>query len=206
MELYEALGSISQIRAQMARTETFRDFRSLTVGFSGISGIAAATVQWQYIPRPMEQVWNYVDLWSAVAVVNLLIVGAQLTYLWSACGSLLQRRLITDAIQAIAPCQAAGGFVTIIVAMRAREIAWILPGVWAILFSLGVFSCCRLLPRATVCVGLYYMATGGVCLIFGPGPHALSPWLMVGTFGCGQILAAAILYCTLERSHGHEEA
>ena len=45
MELTDALGSISEIRAQLARTETFRGFRSLTVGCSGLLGVGAALHQ-----------------------------------------------------------------------------------------------------------------------------------------------------------------
>jgi hypothetical protein len=43
------------------------------------------------------------------------------------------------------------------------------------------------------------MAAGTVCLGIGNGSQALSPWLMIGSFGVGQLLAAAILFCTLER-------
>jgi hypothetical protein len=72
--------------------------------------------------------------------------------------------------------------------------------------SLGIFACCRLLPRATSWVGVHYMASGAICLAIGNGPHALSPWMMAATFGVGQILAAAVLYYCLERRHDQEEA
>ncbi len=71
-----------------------------------------------------------------------------------------------------------------------------LPGLWSIVFGLGVFASYRLLPSATFWVATYYMIAGGVCLIIGQGPRALSPWLMVITFGVGQSIAAAILYWT----------
>jgi len=45
MELREALGQISEIRAQMSRTQSFGGFRSLTVGFSGVLGLVAAVFQ-----------------------------------------------------------------------------------------------------------------------------------------------------------------
>ena len=45
MELREALQQISDIRQQMARSEVFRGYRSLTVGSSGVLGLLAAAVQ-----------------------------------------------------------------------------------------------------------------------------------------------------------------
>lgn len=205
MELDEALGRISQIRAQLVRTETFRGFRSLTVGFSGLLGIAAVVVQVHRIPQPAEQVWDYVDLWVGVALISLLVVGAELAYRWSVTDSALKRRLTVLAIQQFVPSLVAGATLTGIVAVFAPESAWMLPGLWAMLFSLGIFACCRLLPRATFWVGVHYMASGTICLAIGNGPQTLSPWMMLGTFGVGQLLAAGILYYTLERRDEQRE-
>jgi hypothetical protein len=201
MELNEALGRISEIRAHIARTETFRDFRSLTVGFSGALGLAAAAIQVERVPQPTEHVWGYVELWVGIALFNLVVVGAELGYRWAVTSSPLKRRLATLAAGQFAPCLVAGGAVTAVIASVAQESAWMLPGLWAILFSLGVFASCRLLPAATFWVGAYYLAAGTICLGFGNGRHALSPWMMAGTFGVGQLLGAVILFWTLERRH-----
>ena len=45
MELREALCQITEIRRQMARSEVFRGYRSLTVGSSGLLALLAAGVQ-----------------------------------------------------------------------------------------------------------------------------------------------------------------
>ncbi len=108
MELHEALGQISEIRAQMARTQTFGGFRSLTVASSGFLGILAAIYQANRIPRPMEQIEDYVALWSAVAALSLLAVGVELVYSYSAAMSTLRRRLTTHAIRQFVPCLVAG--------------------------------------------------------------------------------------------------
>ena len=44
MELREALSQISEIRQQMARSEVFRGYRSITVGFSGVLGASGRSV------------------------------------------------------------------------------------------------------------------------------------------------------------------
>jgi len=82
----------------------------------------------------------------------------------------------------------------------ANQILWILPGLWAMLFSMGIFASYRLLPKATFWVALFYMIAGTILLTL--GEDALSPWAMGLPFGAGQLFAAAILYWTLERSDG----
>ena len=77
-----------------------------------------------------------------------------------------------------------------------------LPGVWSVLFSLGVFASLPMLPRAAFSIGLHYLLAGLLCLRFAHGEAALAPWTMTLTFGVGQLLSAVILYCTLERSDG----
>ena len=206
MELNEALGRISEIRSRIAEMETFRGYRSLTVGFSALLGVVAACLQARWIPDPGLQVWDYVDLWVGVAVISVLAVGGELTYRWSISRSPLKRRLTVLAVQQFAPCLVAGAAVTVVVPTYAPEVTWMLPGLWAILFSLGIFASCRLLPQPTTWVGIHYLLSGSICLAIGNGPLALSPWLMIGTFGVGQLLSAGILYFTLERRHGRLEA
>jgi len=68
-----------------------------------------------------------------------------------------------------------------------------LPGLWQLIFSLGVFSSCRFLPRPMFGVGVWYLAAGLVCLVIENGERALSPWAMGIPFGVGQCLVAAVL-------------
>ena len=62
------------------------------------------------------------------------------------------------------PCLVAGALLTFAIARTAPESAWILPGIWQVLYSLGIFASYRLLPRATFGVALFYLLTGLVCL------------------------------------------
>ncbi len=201
MELNEAIGRISEIHKRLVRTETFRGFHSLTVGFTGLLGIVAAFVQGNCIERPIEHIGDYLTLWVGAALVNLVVIGAELAYRWMSTDSPLKQRLTVQAIQQFSPCLAAGGLFTGIIVTCAPEAVWILPGLWAVFFSLGVFACCRLLPSSVAWVGAYYMLAGAICLIAGRGEYVLSPWLMAGTFGIGQWLAAGILSYSLERDH-----
>jgi hypothetical protein len=68
-----------------------------------------------------------------------------------------------------------------------------LPGIWQIVFSLGVFSSCRFLPRRMVIAGAWYLTTGLICIGCG-NARALSPWAMGIPYGAGQLLVAGILF------------
>jgi hypothetical protein len=50
------------------------------------------------------------------------------------------------AIEQFIPCVVAGGLLTIVLERSAPEVLWILPGLWQILYSLGLLASCRLLP------------------------------------------------------------
>jgi ABC-type cobalamin transport system permease subunit len=80
---------------------------------------------------------------------------------------------------------------------------WMLPGVWQVIFSLGVFSSCRFLPRPIIAAGLWYLLTGLVCIALADN-RALSPWAMGIPYGAGQLLVAAILF--FNSREGEDEA
>ena len=201
MQLHEALTQISEIRSQIARSETFRGYRSVTVGFSGVVGIAAGILQAVHIPQPEQQVSSYLMLWVSAAALCVLVVGWELAFRCYHAVSPRTTRLTLLAVEQFLPCIVAGALLTVVLVSTAKENLWMLPGLWAILFSLGVFASCRLLPKPTFWVGVFYLLAGGLILAVGKGEHALSPWLLGGTFGIGQLITAAILYWTLERFH-----
>jgi hypothetical protein len=199
MELHEALNQISHIREHLARGEVFRGYRSSTVAFSGLLAIAGAAVQPLFVPRPLEQLASYLLLWVGIALVCVSVEGLKLCMRYRAQENSWGRQLTMQAIETFLPCLTAGAILTCVIVQQASEIAWMLPGLWALLFSLGVFASIRLLPRPLIWVGLYYMLCAVVYLLGGGPAAGLSPWSMGITFGGGQLLTAAILYLTLER-------
>jgi hypothetical protein len=86
----------------------------------------------------------------------------------------------------------AGVLVTFVLVDRAPGIAWMLPSLWLVTFSLGVFASCRFLPRPILLAGVWYLAMGLVTLSLGD-TRALAPWTMGLAYGAGQLLVAAIL-------------
>jgi hypothetical protein len=201
MELREALDQIDEIRQQMARTELFRGYRSLTVGFSGALALAAAAVQPSLI-GPENQLRDFLVLWLLVASASLLTAGVQLWRRVRLANSRLARQATLLAAEQFLPSIFVGAVVTLCVYRYAADAAWMLPGLWSLIYSLGIFASYRLLPRQVAWVGFYYVVAGAVCLIWGQGAGAFAPWLMALSFGGGQVLGAAVLYWTLEREDG----
>ena len=107
--------------------------------------------------------------------------------------SSLAPEMIWTAVEQLVPAAVAGILITLVLLREAPETLWMLPGLWQVLFALGVFACVRLLPRATFTIAVWYLFAGLAGLVVGKGTHALSPWLMALPFGIGQLAAAGVL-------------
>jgi hypothetical protein len=202
MELDEALIQIADIRRHLARAEVYRGYRSTAVGASGVLALLAAAVQPRLVPAPAEDLPRYLALWVGVAAVGLGVAGVEMARRAWRAGPGLARQHTLLAAELFLPCVAVGALLTLCIARGASQAAWMLPGLWALVYSLGVFASGRILPRPVAWVGAYYVAAGCACLVWGQGPRAFAAWQMAATFGVGQLLAAAILYWTLERYDG----
>src|SRR5438034_1111594 len=75
MDLHEALTQISEIRQQVARTETFRGYRAAPVAFSGFVACVAAGLQYSLIPDPAANLPAYLGLWIAAALLSMIATG-----------------------------------------------------------------------------------------------------------------------------------
>ena len=202
MELREALDSIATIRRRMAETEVFRGYRALPVAFSAVLALAAGFLQPTVLPRPDQDVPGYVALWSAVAVLSIAAAGLAMAVRDRVAGTSLTRPVTWLAVGQFVPSLVGAAAVTAVLVRVAPEAAWVLPGLWQVFFSQGVFASCRLLPRPAFAVGAFYLVAGIGTLALARGPDALSPWAMAIPFGVGQLGAAAVLYWTLERTDG----
>jgi hypothetical protein len=204
MELRDALLKIDAIADQVSRADTFRGYRSASTTATAAVAFAAATTQAYFLASPAEDVSAYVLLWVGAAALSLAIVATELALHCLRFPGQFARRQTRQAVEQFLPCVAAGGLITWGVVVHAPASAALLPGLWATVFGLGVFSAARQLPRQVVLIGVYYLAAGMACFALAKGGLAFSPWAMAGTFGVGQLFAGGMLYWTLERQHGEE--
>jgi len=202
MELREALDSIAVIRRRMAESEVFRGYRALPVAFSAVLALLAGFLQPTIVPRPQQDVGGYVSLWSVVAFLSIGAAALAMMIRDRVAGTSATRPVTWLAIGQFVPCLAGAAAVTVVIVRSAPESAWLLPGLWQVFFSQGVFASCRLLPRPAFAVGAFYLVAGVLTLLIARGDYALSPFAMAIPFGMGQLFAAAVLYWTLERTDG----
>ena len=106
-------------------------------------------------------------------------------------GGLADEMLYAAAEQYI-PVGVAGTLTTVVLYRYAPQALPLLPGLWQIMFSLGVFASCRSLPRGMFAIGVWYLAAGlAVLALSSVAPF--SPLAMAVPFGVGQLLMAFVL-------------
>jgi hypothetical protein len=192
-DLNEALTEITAIRRQIVRTAEFRGYGPITVAMTGLVAIAAAEVQARLFPVAAHDVVTYLTLWISTAAIAISLIGFEMVVRSRTIHSSLAQEMILHAVEQLVPSGIAGVLVTAVLIKVAPEAVWMLPGLWQILFSLGVFASVRFLPRTVFAIALWYLFAGLVCLSLAATGRTLSPWMMGLPFGIGQLLAAAIL-------------
>jgi hypothetical protein len=191
-DLNKALGDISSIRRQMARSTEFRGYGPATLASTGLIAILSAVTQQIWLPDPARHVFVYLGIWFTTAALSAGIIGTQMVTRAQRVHSGMADEMIRMAVEQFLPSMGAGVLVTFVLVDRAPGIAWMLPSLWLVTFSLGVFASCRFLPRLILLAGVWYLAMGLVTLSLGD-TRALAPWTMGLAYGAGQLLVAAIL-------------
>ena len=191
-DLHSALGDISSIRKQMARSTQFRGYGPATLAGTGVVALLAAAAQAFWLPAPANHLRAYLSLWIGTAVLSSAVAGVQIYTRTQRLHSGLSDEMIRTAVEQFMPAVGAGMLITGVLVYFAPSVLWMLPGIWQVIYSLGVFSSCRFLPRPMIAAGVWYLLTGLVCLALGDF-RALAPWTMGVAFGFGQLLVAGIL-------------
>ena len=195
-DLNKALGDIDSIRRQMARSTEFRGYGPATLAATGLIALAAGCAQARWLPNPELHIPVYLAIWISTAVISALLIATQMYARTRRIHSGMADAMIRMAAEQFLPAAGAGALLTVVLFVYVPSALWMLPGLWQITFSLGVFSSCRFLPRPMVVAGAWYLLTGLFCIGLGDG-RALTPWAMGIPYGAGQMLVAAILLSAL---------
>jgi hypothetical protein len=193
-DLQQALSEIHTIRNQVARGTEFRGYGPASIAVSGLLAFLVAALQAEWMAktaRPDLVVW--LGAWAATAAVSVLLTGTETFARARRVHVGLAREMVQSAMAQFLPALVAGFLLTVVMMRVAVQECWMLPGLWELIFSLGVFASCRFLPRQMFAVGVWYLAAGLFCLAAGSATQTLSPWSMGVPFGVGQLLVAAVL-------------
>ena len=200
----EALAKIEEIHHHLAKSGIYRGYRSFVVAFSGIIGILAAILQPLVVQGTDSFV--FVGYWGAVAGINLILCTVMILYRFLFRETRFeQQKTLTVLIQFI-PMILAGCLVTPFLAFNGAATIPLLPGVWALLFGMGILNVRPYLTNHTLIPALFYFAGAGLLFYL---RYYDAHWLTAGmgaVFGTGQLLSALVLYLGSERSEDGKKA
>ena len=193
-DLQEALSEIQSIRSQVARGTEFRGYGPASIAVSGILALLVAAAQAKWMTRHAGIDLNtWLSVWAGTAAVSVLLTGLETFVRARRVHVGFAREMVQSAIEQFLPAVTVGFLLTVVMVRFAPQECWMLPGLWQLIFCLGVFASCRFLPRQMFAVGVWYLAAGLACLALGSVARTLSPWTMGIPFGVGQLLVAGVL-------------
>ncbi len=194
-DLHVALGDIGSIRRQLAQSTQFRGYGPATLAATGVVALLAAGLQAWLLPASTIRMHPaaYLAVWLPTAALCALITGVQMYRRTRRMHSGLSNEMLRMAVEQFLPAVGTGLLLTLVLLRFAPAILWLLPGLWQLFYSLGVFSSCRFLPRPLLAAALWYLVSGLACLSLGDA-RARAPWTMGLAFGAGQAIMAGILY------------
>jgi hypothetical protein len=192
--LHRALADIGSIRRQLAAGTMFRGFGPAVVAATGVLALATAGVQSIWLDNPERPSVAFFAGWVVTAIVSAALIGAEMVARTRRHHAGLADAMIVNAIEQFLPAGAAGAAIAVVLRRFAPETLWMLPGLWQILVSLGLFAAVRSLPRTVALAAGWYFVAGVGVLMLSSQAQALSPWVMGIPFAVGQLLLAAILH------------
>ena len=193
-DLDKALADIFAIRSQIAAGTAFRGYGPAAVAATGGLALATAIVQFLWLDDPSAHPLTFFAGWSVAALVSGGLIWTEMQARSRRHHSGLADVMIHHAVEQFLPAGVAGVLLAVMLLKFAPEALWMLPGLWQVLVSLGVFASVRSLPRTVAFAGAWYFVAGFGCLLLASQSHTLSPWTMGLPFVIGQLLMAAILH------------
>lgn len=191
MHVRDALDRLDQIHEQLARSEVYRGFRVPAVAGIGLLAFAAALIQ-PAVPEANAGI-GFVWFWVLVAVVGALLGSAAAVHGYARREDDFARRRTRQVMAQFVPCVAAGAAVTVGVA-RVPELVGLLPGLWAVVFGLGLVATRPHLPAGIGPIGLAYVGAGAYHLLRTLPGSEPDGWAVGGVFGVGHLLTALVLW------------
>ena len=193
-DLDKALADIFAIRSQIAAGTAFRGYGPATVAATGGVALLTAILQFLWLDGPTARPIAFFAGWAAAALLSAALIWIEMQARSRRHHSGLADAMIRQAVEQFLPAGVAGVLLAILLWKFAPETLWMLPGLWQVLISLGVFASVRSLPRTIALAGAWYFLSGFTVMMIASHSHTLSPWTMGLPFAAGQLLMAALLY------------
>jgi hypothetical protein len=186
-----ALAQIAEIRGALRTVQIFRGYRPRSIAMTGAVAIAAGG----YLSATVEQP---VIGWLMIALASFALVFAEMCYDYSLTLSTVQQKLARQVLSQFIPPIALGAGLSLLSLQNGLDPTF-LPGVWATLYGLSLFSARPYLPHGVGWVGAFFCGSG--LLLWSPAGAALNFKAMPLVFGFGQIFLALMLHWNRSRSN-----
>ena len=191
-DIRQTLSDIHSIRQQVAWSTQFQGYGPASTAFGGALALGVATLQVVLGPRDHTAVGD-LGVWIATAIVLSFVSSLDMLKRSRRVHCGFADQMMISAIEQFVPALVAGLLLTVVVLRVEPRVHWMLPGLWELIFSLGIFASCRFLPRLMFAVGVWYLGAGLCSLLVCGESHSFSPWAMGVPFGFGQLAVAGVL-------------
>jgi hypothetical protein len=197
-DLDKALADIGAIRAQLVRGTAFSGYGPTVFAATAGLALVTATLQTFFLDDPDSRPLVFFGAWIATAFAALGLIGAEMRARARRHTGGLGDAMIHDAVEQFLPAGAAGALLGLVLARVSPESLWLLPGLWGVIVSLGIFAGVRVMPRGVALVGAWYLVAGLTVLVVTGEGRTLSPWAMGLPFAIGQGLMALVVRAASE--------
>ena len=192
-DLNQALTDIRSIRRQVAEATEFRGYGPLTLSATAVFALLGGAAQHLWLPDPATHPAQYVSLWLTVGILSAALIVTQMLTRADRLHSGMADAMIRMAVAQFLPASIAGVILPLVLLHAGRDVFWMLPGLWQIVFGLGVFASCRCLPRPMLLAGVWFFLTGLACVYLGDS-RALAPIMMSVPYAVGMGFVAIVHY------------
>lgn len=203
-DLNRALIDLRSIRRQVAQTSEFRGYGPLTLSATAGLALFAGGLQSRWLPEPSRHPAEYVALWLSTGVLSAALIATQMLTRAHRLHSGTADEMVRVAVAQFLPAGVAGALLPFVLLHVTPAVFWMLPGLWQLIFSLGVFASCRGLPGPMLFAGLWFLVFGLLGLYMGD-TRALAPVSMAGSFAIGMAYIAAVHYLYAKKEHSDED-
>lgn len=195
-DLDKALADIVEIKSRLARSSEFMGLGPAALAASGALAFLVAMAQ-SILPSATEP-FAYFAGWVVTAVAACSLIGAEMLRRSRQHHGGLADQMIREAVLHFVPAGVAGAALLAFFAQFAPDDLWLVPGLWLILVSLGIFAATRSLPSGMIYAGAWYFLCGFTVLLLAATGHTLSPWSMGLPFALGQSGIALLVHRATE--------
>lgn len=180
--IHDALAQVKTVRTLLLERTLFQGYSGMARIHSGCLALCAALVLgFSSLPRtPAVHLTGWALVLAAALVMNY---GALLyTFFFDARFKRDPARL-KPAVDVLPPL--AAGAALSLALLKSGQYN-LLFGTWMVFFGLAHWACRRSMPLGNTWVGLFYLASGALCLLL-PGIVFTSPWPMALVFFPGEV-------------------